>query len=308
MTVSWRVGAILNESVADTLRFAAWYLEAGADGLTLLFDNPDDPAIDLLSGDPRISCIRCTPDFWTGLGVAPDTRFPKRQNIALSDLYRHTREDWLVNVDADEFLYLKSGRIADLLSAQTPQTDYLRVETAEVIATGNRPGRSVFRLPMERDAALRVYGDSAGLFGPRRKGLVGHPQGKSAIRTGLPGVVLRQHWPQRSGGGADLRETLIGRAEGAHLLHFIGLDYDAWHRKLDWRTGSRGFTVPLTERIRAAIQSPDAERELRLLHQDLHMAESDRLDRLRAEGARLDLTLDRDALARRVFGTRFPAE
>ena len=305
MTASWRVGAILNESLADTLRFAAWYLEAGADGLTLMFDNPQDPAMGVLGDHPKISCIPCTPDFWEKLGLTQDTRFPKRQNFALSHIYRATSEDWLLNVDADEFVYVADGTIADLLASQAPETEFVRIETAEIVEPLVRQEALTFRLPMERDAARRVYEDNAELFGPRRKGLVGHPQGKSATRTGIQGVSLRQHWPQRRG-GEDMVEQMINRDSGAHLLHFIGLDYDAWHGKLEWRAGSRGFTVPLTERIQAAMASDDSEAALRELHARLHKASPEVLDRLQAEGARLDLHLDLDAVARRVFGDAFP--
>lgn len=305
MTATWRVGAILNETLADTLRFAAWYLEAGADGLTLMFDNPQDPAIGVLEAHPKITCIPCTPEFWEELGLTQDTRFPKRQNFALSHIYRTTSEDWLLNVDADEFVYVAEGSIADLLTAQAPETECIRIETAEIVEPLVAQDALSFRLPMERDVARRVYEDNAELFGPRRKGLVGHPQGKSATRTGIPGVSLRQHWPQRRN-GEPMVERMIARNDGAHLLHFIGLDYDAWHGKLEWRAGSRGFTVPLTQRIEAAMASENAAAELQDLHARLHKASPEVLRRLAEEGARLDLSIDLDAVARRIFGDVFP--
>lgn len=300
MTASWRVGAILNESLTDTIRFAAWYLEAGANGLTLLFDNPQDPAIGVLGGHPKITCIPCTPGFWQELGLTQDIRFPKRQNFALSWVYRNTREDWLLNVDADEFLYVAEAGITGLLTAQPDDIETVRIETAEIVEPEVAQATSVFRLPMERDVAKRVYSEHANLFGPRRMGLVGHPQGKSATRTGLKGVSLRQHWPQRRNGEAMI-DRLIGRADHAYLLHFIGLDYDAWVGKLEWRAGSRGFTGPLTERIEAAMASKDAETHLRELHARLHKASPAVLSRLEAEGVSLELALDLDAIARRHF-------
>lgn len=305
MTATWRVGAILNESLADTLRFAAWYLEAGADGLTLMFDNPQDPAIGVLETHPCITCIPCTPEFWEELGLTQDTRFPKRQNFALSYIYRSTSEDWLLNVDADEFVYVGVDGIAGLLSAQGVETESIRIETAEIVEPTVAQDALTFRLPMERDVARRVYADDAQLFGPRRKGLVGHPQGKSATRTGIRGVSLRQHWPQRHN-GEPMVERMIGRQDDAYLLHFIGLDYAAWHGKLAWRAGSRGFTVPLTQRIEAAMASGNADAELQELHARLHKASPEVLARLKTEGARLDLRLDLDAVARRVFGDAFP--
>jgi len=305
MTVPWQVGAILNEPLADTLRFAAWYLEAGAEAVTLLFDNPQDPAIAILDGHPRVTCVPCTPEFWADLGLTPETRFTKRQNVALTWVYRQQAEGGLLNVDADEFMWAPGDGIGAFLAAQPVEAEAIRVETAEIVAVHDGAAGPVYRLPMERDAARRVYGESAALFGPRRKGLIGHPQGKSFIRCGLKDVALRQHWAQRQG-GAEMAETFVPvRGGRAALLHHIGLDYDIWRAKLDWRLVSSGFTVPLTERIRALMDEPDAESRLRALHSDLHAVERARLDRLRAEGACLEPPVDVDGVAARVFGATF---
>ncbi|MDK3018652.1 glycosyltransferase family 2 protein [Pseudodonghicola flavimaris] len=304
MQGEWRAAAILNEGLADTLRFAAWYLSEGAHSLLLMFDNPQDPAIGVLDPDPRITCIPCTAEFWRDLGMAPDANFPKRQNAALTWAYRQTREPWFLNVDADEFLYVEGRSIADLLAAEPADVEAVRIITAEVVTPVPARAALQFRLPMERPAAKRVYRRDAPLFGPRRRGLIGHPQGKSATRTGLADVRVRQHWVERAGGGI-VAEREIGAAERCFLLHMIGQDFAAWRRKLDWRSGSRGFTTPLTERIAAARAEPDAEARLQALHDAMHKMDDAALARLEAEGARLELALDLDAPARGMFGAAF---
>ena len=80
------VGAILREPLAATLRFVSWYLEAGADQIVLCFDDPWDPAIDLLKDHPQVQVIRCTRRFWLDRGCRPRTRFTKRQNLAMQHL------------------------------------------------------------------------------------------------------------------------------------------------------------------------------------------------------------------------------
>ena len=94
---TWRVGAILRENLSDTLKFASWYLEAGANGITLVFDDPEDPALSLLADHPKIDVFAATPDFWLELGRDPADAFTKRQNAALNWIYRYTEEDWLLN-------------------------------------------------------------------------------------------------------------------------------------------------------------------------------------------------------------------
>lgn len=301
MQGDWRAAAILNESLAQTLRFAAWYLAEGASSLLLLFDNPQDPAIGVLGDHPRIDCVPCTPAFWASLGMAPDANFPKRQNAALTWAYHRTEEPWFLNVDADEFLHVEGRTIADLLASQPVEVEAVRVLTAEIVTPIVPKDALQFRLPMERDAAKRVYLGDAPLFGPRRRGLIGHPQGKSATRTGLPDVRARQHWVERPD-GTPVAEAVIGADSQAYLLHMIGQDFAAWRRKLDWRSGSRGFTTPLTKRITAAQAAPDAEVRLQALHDAMHKMDDAALARLVAEGAHLELALDLDAPARAIFG------
>jgi len=301
MQGEWRAAAILNESLADTRRFAAWYLAEGANSLLLLFDNPQDPAIGVLGDHPRIDCVRCTPEFWEMLGMTPETNFPKRQNAALTWAYHRTDEPWFLNVDADEFLHVEGRSIATLLGAQPRGIEAVRVVTAEAVRPLMPKEQLQFRLPMERPAATEVYRENKVLFGPRRKGLVGHPQGKSATRTGLPEVRARQHWVEWPD-GTPVNERVVGAAQAAYLLHMIGYDFEAWRRKLDWRSGSRGFTTPLTRRIEEAMASDDPDGRLRALYDALHVMDDAALMRLEAVGARLELALDFDAPVRAVFG------
>lgn len=298
----WRLGAILNESLATTLRFAAWHLELGADRLFLLFDNPQDPAIGVLRDHPKITCIPCTPDFWAELGLTQGTRFTKRQNAALTWVYRQVPDGWFLNVDADEFLFPGPKGLAPLLADVAETDSAVRILTAEAVAWLGQGGTVTrFRLPMERRPIRRaVYGADAGLFGPRRLGLVGHPQGKSLTRAGLADVRLRQHWPQNAA-GERLPEKVIDAGTGAYLLHFIGLDFAAWHGKVDWRLRSRGFSGPLSEKVSEALLCEDAEDRLLDLHRRLHHVSPDVWARMESAGVALSLSIDLDAPVLRQF-------
>lgn len=86
-----------------------------------------------MGDNPRITCVPCTPEFWSGLGMQPDANFPKRQNAALPAAYNAAREPWFLNVDADEFLYVEGRGIGDLLAEQPGNAQALRVTTAEIV-------------------------------------------------------------------------------------------------------------------------------------------------------------------------------
>ena len=72
------VGTILREPIETVLKFVAWYLAQDADRIVLCFDDPDDPAIELMQHVERVECVRCTPDFWKEFGLSPEVRFTKR--------------------------------------------------------------------------------------------------------------------------------------------------------------------------------------------------------------------------------------
>ena len=109
MSERWCVGAILKEPLEVTLGFVAWYLDQGADHIHLFFDDPEDSAIAILDGQARVTCTPCTDDFWRSIAIRPDAPFVKRQNRALTHLYGQLTEGWLLNVDADEILFVQDG-------------------------------------------------------------------------------------------------------------------------------------------------------------------------------------------------------
>ncbi|WP_254868633.1 glycosyltransferase family 2 protein [Phaeobacter sp. HF9A] len=191
----WRVGAIMNEPLREVLKFCAWYLALGAEEVVICFDNPEDPALTLLQDHPRLRCIACTPEFWAAVGSDAQERFVLRQNAALSWVYQQYDSGWLLNVDADEFLFLEGRSVAAFLAGVPEARHSARIVTAERILVAREDGNTYFRRPMAYELRKAVYGEDVALFGPRRAGLVGHPQGKSIIRCGVPGLRLRQHWP-----------------------------------------------------------------------------------------------------------------
>jgi len=144
----WRVGAIMNEPLGEVLKFCAWYLALGADEVVICCDSPDDPAMDALAGHPRIRTIACTPDFWARLQLTPQDSFVTRQNAALTWVYRQYPDGWLLNVDADEFLFFDGRSVSEVLASVPTDMVSLRVVTAEQLLVEDECALSHFRRPM----------------------------------------------------------------------------------------------------------------------------------------------------------------
>ena len=286
---TFRVVAIVREPVHILSRFVAWYLEAGATGITLFFDDPADPAIAACCTDPRVMAIPCTPDLWALLGRTPDEPFTKRQNAVYTRAYHVTQEDWVLFVDADELVYLRDGRIADLLAAQPADVRSLRIETAEHVHGPEGDAGASFRLTIGKRAVNDIYGEDSGMF-RKRFGLVGHSAGKSFHRTGQTGLRMRQHWAVE-GAEEQVPARMIGRDDGAFLLHYFSPDYAVWRGKIEWRISASGFNIEARERIEAILaQGADRESAIRSLYDRMHRIDAERATKLRAAGGLLELS------------------
>lgn len=283
--MSFVVAAIVNEPAAVLDRFLRWYLAQGAARIELYFDNPRHPDMARIAALPRVKVTPCTPEFWASLGLAADARFTRRQNAVLTQAYLALAEGWLLNVDADELMYVAGGRLDHWLAArQDAQT--IRVATAEHLHS--HAPEQIFRLPLPRPLVNAIYADEADLF-RRRFGLIGHADGKSFHRAGRADLRLRQHWSEDAS-GAEVLGARLGAADGIYLLHYVAQDYAVWRSKLDWRLGSHGFPEPIKERLRViAAQGGDVEAGYRALFDLLHGVRPDQLAALEAAGGILRL-------------------
>lgn len=291
------VACILNEPLAATLRFAAWYLDQGAHRLKLYLDNPDDPALPILAAHPRIDATACTPEFWHSLHLDAQDRFTRRQNAAINHAYRQVEDGWLLNVDADELVWVDGRSVAEEVRRHGRRINVLYVTPAEAIQTPQNDGTH-FRLPMRPSARRNVYGPGDNPL-LRRPGLVGHSDGKALTRAGLEGVRLRQHWPDQDGNAIPGRH--LGQRHGVYLLHFHDTGYDVWRAKLDWRLSSFGFHRKVRERLAQVMAQPDRESAIRAIYDKAYVFDADQLARLSEAGAHLALDLDFDAPIARHF-------
>lgn len=302
--VLWRcamltVAAMIRETLYTTLKFVSWYLEQGADQIVLCFDDPDDPAIEILQEMDQLRCVRVTPEFLASVGMTPDRRFVRRQNNCIQKIYHETDQGWFLNVDGDELLFLEGRTIKHELANTPADVRGVTFLPAEHLNTGLSSSVSSFRLLMSRPQVREIYGDYAKAM-QRRSGMVGHTEGKTATRVGFTEGFMRQHYLHFED-GSQIVDRTMGAADGAFLFHFLDQGYDVWCAKLPWRLRARGFNPRLTQRLQEIMDGKDTETELRHVYDVLHVADDVRLAKLRNLGVLFQHDLKIDALISRYF-------
>ncbi len=281
--MGFTVATIAREPWPILNRFLRWHLGQGADRIILFLDDPDDPALPRLQGDPRIDARPCTPAFWSSLGLSANKRFTRRQRHVLAQAYADTPEGWLLVLDADELVWFPGRTVPEALDTLPADAQSLRIKSAEQVILPD--GSDGFRMPIQRKAVNRVYGPDADLL-RIRYGLVYHPEGKSFHRAGQTGLNMKLHWAEDANGDRTPGPTW-GAAQQAHLIHYAAPDYERWRAKVSWRRGAHGFSAPVKDRLDSIADGPDPEPGYRDLFNTLHRLTADTAGRLEAEGGLL---------------------
>lgn len=263
--MTFTVATIAKEPWPVLNRFLTWHLQQGAQKIILYLDDPEDPSLARLKGEPRVDPRPCTSAFWADLRIKPDARFTRRQRGVLSQAYHQLNDGWLLVVDADEMMWMRDQSIPDALASLPADAQSLRVRSAEQVRLAN--GVEAFRTPIERAAVDRVYGTQSGLL-RARFGLAYHPEGKSFHRAGQR-LNMKLHWAQDDEGNRT-PGPVWGAEDRAHLVHYAAPDFARWKAKVAWRAGAHGFALPVKEKVAEINASDDPEAGYRALFQTLH--------------------------------------
>ena len=229
---SWSVVTTVDEPPALVQTFVAWHLSLGAERVFVYCDRPDDPVADILAHLPQVQVVLCDDAHWQRLGKSRPRRHQVRQVRNARDAYRHCTSDWLLHVDADEYLWSRKG-VAPLLSAIEPDADVVIVQVAERMHRPDDPDTSifegVFRRPFRKPSKMgeRIFGPDYALT---YRGLTGHAHGKTFVRTGRQ-AEMSIHRPQPAKGHPELIKSRPA-PEAIELLHFDGLTPTYWIYKL----------------------------------------------------------------------------
>lgn len=187
----WAVVATVKADAAAILTFAAHHLEAGAHRIFLYLDAPCPEAMPFLRAHPRIRVTRCNSAYWAKRRQGRPAKHQVRQSLNATRCYRRQAQqaDWLVHIDADEFLWSQRP-IAEILAALPEEAICARVRPLEPLAGG---GTAFKAAPggKDRDAVLRRVYPRYGQW--LKGGFFSHTNGKLFVRSGQDGLKLRIH-------------------------------------------------------------------------------------------------------------------
>lgn len=299
---NWHVVSTLREPAQLVVAFACYHLALGASRVHLFFDAPDDPAARVLADVPGVEITLCDATHWANLGYKnPPKIQTKRQTLNANLVMERGGSDWLLHVDADEFLWLPEPIETEL--AQVPDNlDWLHIPNIErcwLGPYGNDMFEGGFRGPIaeRRDLAHSVYGEKAKALSG---GLGGYSAGKAMARNGK-GFLAIHKLREAEGGPSKPSKT----AESARILHFDGLTPRHWALK-NLRYAAQGAAMnQMLNRERMAtigaiLRAPDPERAAVRVHEALYRLTTEQAAALEEAGALITPELDIPAAVARI--------
>jgi hypothetical protein len=313
----WGVHATVDEPVELLCAYVAYHLALGASEVHLYLDRPDAQVAAILGGVSGVHVIQCDEAYWAAsdAGSRPVEKI-RRQIHNATRTHANSALDWLLHLDADEFLWTPEP-FAAVLARVPAAVRYLRLRCVERVLEAGVEQRTIFdgvyrgtlaRWPQRGEA---VYGKAARYM---IRGMVGHLAGKSVTRTRLP-VQIRAHVPTGLD-GETLQPEYDSFAEGPQIVHFDGLTplhfvikHLRYHAAAvagmapgkDLREAIGGKTEARARQIMAVHKvRQDPETMRRLLRALLHL-EPAQIATLRDYGALAGYRIDPAAAALRLF-------
>jgi hypothetical protein len=252
---NFSVVAIVLEDLEILRRFVDYYRRLGAERIYLFYDGTPPEA--LAFDDPSVEVIACDAAYWSGRGIEKPNVFFDRQNEIYADCSDRCDSDWLLVVDANEFVFgdapvseLLAGVPDDVLSINLPTAEAVYMPGEDIDAPF---GSVTFRLTMSPRLwrwVRHVYGPVGPYF---KLGVIGHTMGKQFVRPRIPGLVIGPHVSTLDGEDAS-RPARAFAPPGKRFLvaHFDAICFERW--KMKWRLRTEGHTTHATMRGMRARQ------------------------------------------------------
>lgn len=229
---TWGIVMTVDEPSPLVISNVAWHISTGAKEVHLYFDRVNDPVMNIVATLQKVRAVDCNDDYWLSVSTKRPDAQTKRQFINANDALKHCSVDWLVHIDADEFL-LQNSPIQHELRSLRETSVALHFDVRERVYTESSSSRSIFdgafrsrsHFPMSLDRSL--FGE---LNRYLQRGLLSHCAGKTAIPTNQD-FLIGVHSAYKGRRSSDTRAPRLG-SRSTVLLHFDGLTPLHWIAKL----------------------------------------------------------------------------
>ena len=236
--------SLMRESPEIIARFVRYYLAAGAEEVMVFHDGPAPFRLEI----PGMTLIECDVAFWAKACVERPVALEDRQSAVYGLGQRRCRTEWLLVVDADEYVF-GDRSIPSFLGAIPDEAELVSLPTAEAVwGPGDQIdapfGSTHFRLEWRRTWLWRLaWRPLYGRMGAdMRRGLLGHVRGKQFLRADRRYSAIRNHDALRDGQVLTRPAAEVAPAlSGMFLGHFDAISRVRWTQK--WRQRLTGETV-----------------------------------------------------------------
>lgn len=309
MTNTWGISATILAPVETVLAFAAYHLEAGAHRLYLYLDDDNTAAYHLLKAHPKIKPTLCDADWWNG--KRPKKHQVRQTRNATHAYHRRAEVDWLIHMDADEFL-VSDEPISDMLTALPADDKIARIRPMEQLAGDGSAFKAFVPNGPDRTGIVADLYPTYGRY--IKGGFLSHLAGKCFVRSGMADVRVQIH------NVFQHDEMLKGSEDtaGIDLAHCHAKSWEDWFAAYRYRLEKGSYRAELApncprekgglsmHELFALIETEEGEAGLKAFFDEVCADTPDLRRRLASHGLLKQVVFDLNTTTRKHFPNHSP--
>ena len=306
--MNWGIVSMISEPDPLVLAWVAHHLRLGAARIDIYLDKAAPELSAALAPLPQVHLHRVDGDHWPAALAPRPAQVGGRQRAVIQHCYDRSKVDWLLHIDADEFLRpAQKGRSwEDALAELGDEVDFASVLVAERVHVTRPDPDNIFdgvfrkpyppRTPDLQATMAAIEGDALPFLD---RGFAAYLTGKPFFRTGR-GLPLGVHTPRNP------RNFTGHTFPWRPLLHFDGLTSRSYIlkklRAIDQNPAAPLARIPnWREQNLAVLRARNDPATLEAIYHRIKCLDPDRLARLDELGLILRIDLNLPGALRAVF-------
>ncbi|WP_246039865.1 glycosyltransferase family 2 protein [Sulfitobacter sabulilitoris] len=304
--IRWGLSATILAPAEEILRFAAYHIDAGAHRLYIFLDDANPQAYAALKAHPKVRVTTCDAAWWAKRGGRP-AKHQVRQSVNATHAYNRKAEvDWLIHMDADEFL-VSDTPVDAILDDLPAEVRTARTRPIEALAGDGTVFKGFIPNTPARDDIVQALYPVYGAY--LKGGFLSHVAGKLFVRTGMEDISIRIH-NAFQGEAMNPGQVELPRIDLAHMHARSWPDWIASYRYRLRQGSYRAELAPARARetggrtlheLFRGIEAEAGETGLRAFYDEVCADTPQLRDRLSHRGLLRQVVLDLDAKRARHF-------